>query len=560
MDEESVFMGGDNSEATQQDSIENTPLHVSAVHGDHTSHTVKPAAAAGRPAALASSIHDNTVARPLTVKGDTAESLLAARCDSSSQSPPKSGTMARKSFCEFGCSAQVVQVVSSPLVVVSSDEEIQLGRGTSPPHDRRAVHLPAPSTTAVVPSAAVRSTPLIPEKAHVERNALSPPSLHRSHLRAAPTGGSDSDTEEESNCSRHATPDAGRRNSRIGNESAVEAEEREAEQHLVDEFGFVIDEDAKERDGKYIRGIDGKQVVRREIKWANMAADWNKTNTKMHAKLKERCRKGIPSRFRGVAWQLLMGSFHQLNSEENSGVYVALRDKKLADKETDAVISRDLARTFPTHVLFQDPGGVGQTFLRNVLHAYAGCDPEVGYVQGMGFIVAALSTQMAEEESFWALHEMMYNDRYKMRELFRPGFPLLQQFFYQLKRLIARLLPRLSKRLEELEIQPSFFASQWFLTLFVGHFPFRALLRVWDIFFSEGWKIIFRTGIALLKWEESHLLTLSFEDTLLALKGLQDGKDAYELLRRAHRVKFKTAELNRYGDEYWEMIGSIHRD
>ncbi|CAC9552921.1 putative rab-like GTPase activating protein [Leishmania infantum JPCM5] len=497
---------------------------------------------------------------PLAANRNTADSLAKAQGYYPSQTPPRSGTTAMKSYDEFGGTEQVVQVVSSPLLLVAPTEEMQLGRGSSPFHAPQAARFPAACTVAVPPSVASRPRPLMRAKAHDAGNAELPQPLSRSQLRAAPTGGSDSDTEEEGHDSRLVTPDADGRNPRPGNESAVEAEENDSEQQLVDEFGFVIDEDAKERDGKYIRGIDGRQVVRREIKWANMAADWNKTNTKMHAKLKERCRKGIPSRFRGVAWQLLMGSFHQLNSEENNGVYVALRDKKLADKETDAIISRDLARTFPTHVLFQDPGGVGQTFLRNVLHAYAGCDPEVGYVQGMGFLVAALSTQMAEEESFWALHEMMYNERYKMRELFRPGFPLLQQFFYQLKRLIARLLPRLSKRLDELEIQPSFFASQWFLTLFVGHFPFRALLRVWDIFFSEGWKIIFRTGIALLKWEESHLLTLPFEDTLLALKGLQDGKDAYELLRRAHRVKFKTAELNRYGDEYWEMVGLIHRD
>lgn len=560
MDEESVFMGGEDAEAMPHDLGEKPPLHVYAVDADHNPRNVKPAASAGRRTAPASSILGKAVAKPRAPNGDPADNLEKARGCYSLQSLFKSDTMAMKSYDEFGCTDQVVQVVSSPLLVVAPDEEMQMGRGSSPLHAAEAARLPAAFTTAVPPSTASQPTSVIPEKAHVVKSAGLPQALRRSQLRAAPTGGSDSDTEEEGHYSRLVTPDAGERNTRPGNESAVEAEENAAEQQLVDEFGFVIDEDAKERDGKYIRGIDGRQVVRREIKWANMAADWNTTNTKMHAKLKERCRKGIPSRFRGVAWQLLMGSFHQLNSEENNGVYVALRDKKLADKETDAIISRDLARTFPTHVLFKDPGGVGQTFLRNVLHAYAGCDPEVGYVQGMGFLVAALSTQMAEEESFWALHEMMYNERYKMRELFRPGFPLLQQFFFQLKRLIARLLPRLSKRLDELEIQPSFFASQWFLTLFVGHFPFRALLRVWDIFFSEGWKIIFRTGIALLKWEESHLLTLPFEDTLLALKGLQDGKDAYELLRRAHRVKFKTAELNRYGDEYWEMVGLIHRD
>lgn len=558
MDESSAFVTDDVDNAQHpQDFAESTSLHISVLKDDRVggatvpsavspAKQLKPAAPAIQmtPTAHGPSNGDATPQLHATVVPEDAGAVRPANAKN------PDGSLSTHSD-------RVVEVVSSPLQVEPEPVgELHLG-----PTDPSIVSI---TTPVVSPSSVVsRHAPLVPENRHVVKGAALPQPLRKSQLRAAPTGGSDSDTEEEGGNENEGGGGGGggtHGSAAVAYDSALDAEEQEAEQQFVDEFGFVIDENAKEKDEKFIRRIDGKQVVRREIKWANMAADWNRTNTKMHAKLKERCRKGIPSRFRSVAWQLLLGSFHQLNSDENAGVFVALRDKKLADKEVDAIISRDLARTFPNHVLFQDAGGTGQTFLRHVLHAYAGSDPEVGYVQGMGFLVAALSTQMGEEESFWALHEMMFNERYKMRELFRPGFPLLQQFFYQLKRLIARLLPKLSKRLDELEIPPSYYASQWFLTLFVAHFPFRALLRIWDIFFSEGWKIIFRTGIALMKWEESHLLSLSFEDTLAALKCLQDNKDARELLRRAHRVKFKTVELNRYGDEYWEKIGVIHRD
>ncbi|KAG5490767.1 hypothetical protein JKF63_00889 [Porcisia hertigi] len=560
MDEVSVFTRFDEDEGAQHNLARNTPLRISAAHAEGNSFTVKRDPSKVRDAPLTPSAHFATIETVLAESDDTVQGIPASPGRHSSRFPQGSIATLHDSFGHPGYMGHAVELVSSPLRLVTTDDEVQLDHSGPFIRAPQAAKAPVPCAAAVPRSGAVHPTPLIPENRRVVKGAGFPQALRNSQLRAAPTGCSDSDTDGGGNHHQLETRDAEDRHSQPGNDSLVDAEEREAEQQFVDEFGFVIDEDTKAKDEKYIRRIDGKQVMRREIKWANMAADWNKTHTKMNAKLKERCRKGIPSRFRGVAWQLLLGSFHQLNSEENNGVYAALREKKLASKEVDAIISRDLSRTFPTHVLFQDAGGVGQIFLRNVLHAYAGCDPEVGYVQGMGFLVAALSTQMAEEESFWALHEMMYNERYKMRELFRPGFPLLQQLFYQLKRLITRLLPRLSKRLDQLDIQPSFFASQWFLTLFVAHFPFRALLRVWDIFFSEGWKIIFRIGIALMKWEESRLLTLSFEEMLKALKSLQDGKDARELLRRAHRVKFKTAELNRYGDEYWEMMGSHSRD
>ncbi|KAH9577976.1 Rab-GTPase-TBC domain [Trypanosoma melophagium] len=338
-----------------------------------------------------------------------------------------------------------------------------------------------------------------------------------------------------------------------GGSRASSRQDTEEEEVFVDEFGFVVDEEEKNRELLYVKNINGKKVVRREVKWANMASDWDNVNTKRHDKLKERCRKGIPARLRGVAWQLLLGSRKQMLDPANIGTYECLRTKELSDEELSGVIGRDLARTFPKHILFREEGGVGQTFLRNVLHAYASVDPEVGYVQGMGFVVGALSTQMGEEETFWALHALMHNDRYKLREMYRPGFPMLQQFFYQLRQLMMRLLPRLYQRFDTIGIDPSFYASQWFLTLFVYHFQFRALLRIWDIFISEGWKVIFRVSIALMKWEEKRLLELQFEEILPALKSLHEGKDPDEIVRRAQSVKFKTAELNAYAEEYWRL-------
>ncbi|ESL05886.1 rab-like GTPase activating protein [Trypanosoma rangeli SC58] len=333
--------------------------------------------------------------------------------------------------------------------------------------------------------------------------------------------------------------------------------EDDDEREFIDEFGFIIDREQKDRELLYVKNINGKKVVRREVKWANMASDWDKVNSSRHALLKERCRKGIPARFRGVAWQLLLGSHKHLLDPAIQGTYASLCNKELADEELTQVIGRDLARTFPTHILFREEGGVGQTFLRNVLHAYACIDPEVGYVQGMGFVVGALSTQMEEEETFWALHTLMYDSRYKLREMYRHGFPMLQQFFYQLKQLMARLLPKLYSHFESLGMDPSFYASQWFMTLFVYHFPFRALLRIWDIFMSEGWKIIFRVAIALMKWEEKRLVKMPFDEAIPALKKMHEGKDPDEILRRAHAVKFKTSELQAYGDAYWRMQNAM---
>lgn len=328
------------------------------------------------------------------------------------------------------------------------------------------------------------------------------------------------------------------------------------EKAFVDEFGFQLrDEAAIEEELRYVHSIDGDLVKRREMKWESMTKDWNRANEQQWDKIKSRCRKGIPNRLRGMSWQMLLGSRAKL--VEHAGVYQQLI-KKMPDEETASVIERDLARTFPSHALFREEGGVGQQQLRNILHAYAAVDPEVNYCQGLGFIVATLLTQMSEEEAFWSFHEMMQQNLFAVRELFRPNFPMLQLCFYQLKRLMTVFCPKVLEHLESLGLDVSIFASQWFMTLFVYHFPFRAVLRVWDIFLCEGWKIVFRVAISLLKQEEANIVGQPIDVAMKTVRTISDNKSPDDIINRAMAIKFKTEVLLEYRKEYETWLRLQH--
>jgi hypothetical protein len=41
-------------------------------------------------------------------------------------------------------------------------------------------------------------------------------------------------------------------------------------------------------------------------------------------------------------------------------------------------------------------------------------------------------------------------------------------------------------------VHPSMYCSHWFITILAYTLPFDHLLRVWDVFFLEGTKTIFR--------------------------------------------------------------------
>lgn len=49
-----------------------------------------------------------------------------------------------------------------------------------------------------------------------------------------------------------------------------------------------------------------------------------------------------------------------------------------------------IGRTFPNHSYFSSPLGPGQLALFNLLKAYSLLDPEVGYCQGLSFVVGVL--------------------------------------------------------------------------------------------------------------------------------------------------------------------------
>ena len=305
----------------------------------------------------------------------------------------------------------------------------------------------------------------------------------------------------------------------------------------LDQYGFIIGPNDEPPKQPSLRETEREH--KKIDKWMKMIGKWDCT-TQHYKKLKRRVRKGIPETLRGLSWQLLLGSRElQLNNE---GLYATLSKQEMNPTQSE-IAKRDLSRTFPTHALFLNADGVGQPSLFTVLHAYAVYDPLVGYCQGMGFIVATLLTQMSEEEAFWAFVVLMRDKKYNIGEMYLPEFPRVKECFGLLELLIKKHIPELATHLIDEGVVVMSFASQWFMTLFVYVFPFKLVLRVWDIFLTERWKIIFRIAIYLLLSESSLLLTLNMEGILQKLKTLHNNKTPDDIITEANKLKITNREL-----------------
>ncbi|KAL0681113.1 hypothetical protein Bca4012_047960 [Brassica carinata] len=309
----------------------------------------------------------------------------------------------------------------------------------------------------------------------------------------------------------------------------------------VDRFGFLKQEqgNSPQRFIKTRSSTNYEKEERRVTKWRKMigagGSDWKHYVKRKPHVVKRRIRKGIPDCLRGLVWQLISGSRDLLLM--NPGVYEQLVVYETSASELDII--RDISRTFPSHVFFQKRHGPGQRSLYNVLKAYSVYDRDVGYVQGMGFVAGLLLLYMSEEDAFWLLVALLKGAVHSpMEGLYQAGLPLVQKYLLQFDQLVRELMPKLGEHFTQEMINPSMYASQWFITVFSYSFPFHSALRIWDVFLAEGINIVFKVGLALLKHCHDDLVKLPFEELMHALRNFpEDAMDPDTLLPLAYSIK-----------------------
>ncbi|CAL5403384.1 unnamed protein product [Camellia sinensis] len=219
--------------------------------------------------------------------------------------------------------------------------------------------------------------------------------------------------------------------------------------------------------------------------------------------LKNLIRKGIPAVLRPKVWFSLSGAAKKKSTVPES--YYNDLIKAVEGKITPATrqIDQDLPRTFPGHPWLDTPDG--HATLRRVLVGYSFRDSEVGYCQGLNYVAALLLLVMkTEEDAFWMLAVLLENvlvSNCYTNNL--SGCHVEQRVF---KDLIVKKCPRIAAHLEALDFDVSLVTTEWFLCLFSKSLPSETTLRVWDLLFYEGAKVLFHVALAIFKMKEEELL------------------------------------------------------
>ena len=316
----------------------------------------------------------------------------------------------------------------------------------------------------------------------------------------------------------------------------------------TDEYGFIIEKKSGENNETNNNNKDIDELLKinaRMEKWNYMIENYQEFITKKFNKLKERTRKGVPDSLRSYVWQL----FAEKDKYYEKDIFQKLESIKIKE-ELDTVIIKDLDRTYPNCQLFKDKYGNGQRKLYKVLSNYSKYNTSTGYVQGMGFIAAVFLTYMDEESSFFMLHSLM--KKYELEGFYLPGFPELKKTFYILLNLEKKFIPKIYELFKKEGMIPSMYASEWFICLFSRNLEFQNLVRIFDVFLLEGYKVIYRFSLAFLKLKENEFLKGKdgLASIMQTINQCLENVDIENLFKIAFGFSLSRKDLDKLGKEY----------
>ncbi|KAF2233769.1 RabGAP/TBC [Viridothelium virens] len=216
-------------------------------------------------------------------------------------------------------------------------------------------------------------------------------------------------------------------------------------------------------------------------KGGGMTFDFDTRNPKVIS----RTWKGVPDKWRASAWHAFLSASARRRKtgetdEELVERYFELQEE---DSKDDVQIDTDVPRTISDHVMFRKRYRGGQRLLFRVLHAISLYFPDTGYVQGMASIAAMFLNYYDEEQAFVMLVRVW--ELRGLEALYKTGFEGLMSTLETFeKKWLAD--GQVARKLDELGIASTAYATRWYLTIFNISIPFPAQLRVWDVFLLLG--------------------------------------------------------------------------
>ncbi len=272
---------------------------------------------------------------------------------------------------------------------------------------------------------------------------------------------------------------------------------------------------------------------------------------------------GIPMKLRHPIWMELSNTQAIMKPDAYAN-YLSLSEGE--DQTELNAILKDVPRTLTTKYDFYT--GKGFKRLKEVLVAFVGRYPHLGYTQGLntlaGYLLLAIPS---EEDAFWMLCNIVENyfpTNYFSR-IDAMNSPLADNIL--LREFVKELMPQLYQHLDKLKILPAHTAPiKWFFTAFSNTLPETAVMRLWDVWLClpAQKNFLFAFALALLSQNAEGIMAceddgsyFSFLDSKLKLPEHAD--EITETIKVAYKIDKKLENVARRRKETKDRLGLENR-
>jgi len=139
-----------------------------------------------------------------------------------------------------------------------------------------------------------------------------------------------------------------------------------------------------------------------------------------------------------------------------------------------------------------------------VLYAFVKRNCTIGYCQGFNYITAHLLRHLNdEEESFWALCNLLESILPINYYSLMIGVLVDEKVF---SRMLKTFKPIFWHIVKKIELDSSLVSLQWFTCLFSYNLRSEISDEIWDHFFLNGPKILFKAALSIINLIESSFL------------------------------------------------------
>ena len=199
-------------------------------------------------------------------------------------------------------------------------------------------------------------------------------------------------------------------------------------------------------------------------------------------------------------------------TEKEKEIYDEEKIKKI--KNSIDFIKRDIDRTYYTDFFLKEGG---KEMLKNVLEYMCGVPGNVGYCQGMNFIVGSMLSLFRKEETALYIFSNLIQ-KYDLTNLFAYNTPDYGIRVFQLNYYVRKYIPSIYHHFKNNNLSFDMIYSRWLLTLFANYLEINRLDFPWSCIFSDGWKGIIKICLILLYELKEQLLKCDLEKLSNLLK------------------------------------------